>query len=170
MRKTGYFIIFAVFIICVFAYKIQYNSVSTNPTSISLPDIGISVNSIAGYSDGSGNNSLSKENLPIPARAKNNLDITNESKEKLAWKTKKTPYSYRDDVKTILPRLTKEEIEKAPVVDILRMNYNGEDIEVVVVEKDGKTYDTSDGVIIFVPVNYDKIFKENREKIRRGGR
>ena len=91
-------------------------------------------------------------------------------KDDVGWKTKRTPYSYADDVKTMIPRLTKEEIEKAPVVDVIPMNYNGQDIDLVVVRVGGKTYDASDGVRVYIPKNYGKIFQENREKIRRGGR
>lgn len=111
-------------------------------------------------------NNYSNKELPVAAKAREIKILQDDT----AWKTKKTPYSYADDIKITTPRLTKEEIAKAPVVDVIKMNYNGEDMELVVVEKDGKTFDASDGVRVYIPKNYGKIFRENREKARKGGR
>lgn len=72
----------------------------------------------------------------------------------LDLKTAKTAWTFPRDVKTREKRLTPEEIAKAPIVDIIKMNINNKDYNIVVVEKDGKTYDASDGVRIYVPTDF----------------
>ena len=94
--------------------------------------------------------------LPVP-RSVQEISISSSDFER---KTRKTPYTYKYDVKTRIPRLTKEEIAAAPIVDIVKMRMNGEDMEMVVVEKDGKTYDASDGVIVYFPKKYGKLFQQ----------
>ena len=96
--------------------------------------------------------------LPVPEKAKMvNIDNLESSK-----KMKKTPYTYDSSIKTTIPRLTKEEIEKAPVVDVVKMKMNGESMEMIVVKKDGLTYDASDGVVVFLPGNYGTAFEKYR--------
>lgn len=96
--------------------------------------------------------------MPVPKKAKIvNIDNLESSK-----KMKKTPYTYDSSIKTTIPRLTKEEIEKAPVVDVVKMKMNGENMEMIVVEKNGLTYDASDGVVVFLPGNYGKAFEKYR--------
>lgn len=72
----------------------------------------------------------------------------------LDLKTAKTAWTFPQDIKTREKRLTPEEIAKAPIVDVIKMNINNRDYNIVVVEKDGKTYDASDGVRIYVPVDF----------------
>lgn len=90
------------------------------------------------------------EELPKASKAKTVNEYKSLSSE-LDQKMKKTTFSFSPEYKTILPRLSKEEIAVAPVVARIPMNVNNQDIEVVVVEKDGKTYDASDGVRIYMP-------------------
>lgn len=96
--------------------------------------------------------------LPAPREAKI-VNIDNFESNK---KMKRTPYTYDSSIKTIIPRLTKEEIEKARVVDVVKMKMNGQNMEMIVVEKDGLTYDASDGVVVFLPGNYGKVFEKYR--------
>lgn len=100
--------------------------------------------------------SRSKNDLPIPKSVK---EITISSSD-IDRKMKKTPYTYDPNVKTQIPRLTKEEIAAAPIVDVVKMRMNGQNMEMVVVEKDGMTYDASDGVVVFFPGHYGKLFNK----------
>lgn len=75
-------------------------------------------------------------------------------------KTKPTPLTFKEGQKTVSPRLSKEEILKAKIVKIVPMRVNGEDMEMVIVEKDGLHYDASDGVMVYMPENFEKIFRK----------
>lgn len=66
-------------------------------------------------------------------------------------KSKSTSFTYPSSYKSQLRRLSKEEIQEAPIVARFIMNVNGKDAEVIVVEKDGMTYDASDGIRIYMP-------------------
>lgn len=85
--------------------------------------------------------------LPVASKAK----IVNSEGSSSNQKMKKTSFTFSPNYKTEMPRLSKEEIAKAPVVAQFTMNVNGRDADVVVVEKDGLTYDASDGVRIYIP-------------------
>lgn len=97
------------------------------------------------------NNSTSVNNNLPEARKAREIVVDQSNKEYIDKKMKETAFTFRDDYKTESPRLSKEEIAAAPVVAEFTMNVNGRDAYVVVVEKDGKTYDASDGVRIYIP-------------------
>lgn len=99
-----------------------------------------------------------EESLPIP----NNVKEITISSSDFDRKMRKTPYTYDSNVKTLVPRLTREEIAAAPIVDVVKMRMNGQDMEMVVVEKNGMTYDASDGVVVFFPGHYGKLFNKYR--------
>lgn len=75
-------------------------------------------------------------------------------------KMKSTPLTFSKKIKTVSPRLTAEEIKEARIVKVIPMRVNGENIEMVVVEKDGLHYDASDGVMVFMPEDFGKIFRK----------
>ena len=75
-------------------------------------------------------------------------------------KTKPTPLTFKEGQKTVSPRLSKEEILKAKIVKIVPMRVNGENMEMVIVEKDGLYYDASDGVMVYMPEDFEKIFRK----------
>ena len=74
-------------------------------------------------------------------------------------KTKPTPLTFKEGQKTVSPRL-KEDILKAKIVKIVPMRVNGENMEMVIVEKDGLRYDASDGVMVFMPEDFEKLFRK----------
>lgn len=104
------------------------------------------------------NNSKEKEQpvLPNPGKVKE-LHIKSDDYER---KTKPTPMTFKQGQKTVSPRLSKEEILKAKIVKIVPMRVNGENMEMVIVEKDGLYYDASDGVMVFMPEDFEKIFRK----------
>lgn len=75
-------------------------------------------------------------------------------------KTKPTPLTFKNGQKTVSPRLSKEEILKAKIVKIVPMRVNGENMEMVIVEKDGLYYDASDGVMVYMPEDFEKLFRK----------
>ena len=166
MSKLVSFLSFLIFIISFYYFFDNNNSEFSSSELPALKRVGNIYSETEMPTLKRAGNIYSEIELPVAAKARE-IKIL---KDDVTWKMKKTPYSYADDIKTTTPRLTKEEIAKAPVVDVIEMNYNGEDMELVVVEKDGKTFDASDGVRVYIPKNYGKIFRENREKARRGGR
>lgn len=97
-------------------------------------------------------------NLPVAGSVK----IIEHPVENMDIKTQRTPLTFDRNVKTISPRLSKEEIQKAKIVDIIPMNIDNKDVNIIVVEKDGKTYDASDGVRIYIPFDFDEFFKKKR--------
>ena len=104
--------------------------------------------------------SKSKTEVPLPsAPARKIVELYGENPD---WKMKKTPLSFDDDYKTLSPRLSKEEIAKAPVVKIIPMKVNGEYAEMIIVEKDGLRYDASDGVMVHMPRDFSNLFKKNK--------
>lgn len=93
------------------------------------------------------NGELDYKSLPVASKAK----IINSEASSSDQKMKKTSFTFSPNYKTEMPRLSKEEIAKAPIVAQFTINVNGKDADVVVVEKDGLTYDASDGVRIYIP-------------------
>lgn len=94
--------------------------------------------------------------LPDPGKVKE-LYIKNDDYDR---KTKPTPLTFKKDQKTVSPRLSKEEIQQAKIAKIIPMRVNGENMEMVIVEKDGLYYDASDGVMVFMPEDFEKIFRK----------
>lgn len=142
--------IFCVLFLAMFSigYVFLYFSDSKkNDNNNALPTVtDISINSLK--SDLSTDNKLKELPVAVPAR-KIMIDSSN-----LDVKTAKTAWTFSEDVKTREKRLTPEEVAKAPIVDVIKMNINNRDYNIVVVEKDGKTYDASDGVRIYVPTDF----------------
>ena len=68
--------------------------------------------------------------------------------------------TFKEGQKTVSPRLSKEEILKAKIVKIVPRRINGENMEMVIVEKDGLYYDASDGVMVFMPGDFEKMFRK----------
>lgn len=146
MKKSIFFVLFlAIFSIgYVFLY---FSDSKKNDNSTLLPIVtGISTNSLK--TNLSNDNKLRELPVAIPAR-KIMIDSSN-----LDVKTAKTAWTFSKDVKTRDKRLTSEEIAKAPIVDVIKVNINNKDYNIVVVEKDGQTYDASDGVRIYVPTDF----------------
>lgn len=128
----------------VFLY---FSDSKKNDNNRDLPIVG---NSFSGVSNTDLSSSKELKELPsaVPAK-KIMIDSLN-----LDLKTAETAWTFPKNVKTREKRLTREEIAKAPIVDIIKMNINNRDYNIVVVEKDGKTYDASDGVRIYVPSDF----------------
>lgn len=106
------------------------------------------------------NNSTLVNNKLPEARKAREIVVDQSNKEYVDKKMRETAFTFRDDYKTEAPRLSREEIAAAPIVAEFTMNVNGRDANVVVVEKDGFTYDASDGVRIYIPEglkNYSKL-------------
>ena len=97
--------------------------------------------------------------LPVAKPVKEVSEIV----EKDDLRYKETPLTYSMDVKTT-ERLTREEIAEAPIVDIIPMRVNNQDMHLVLVQKNGKIYDASDGVRYFIPLDLDKIRKTTSRK------
>lgn len=100
-----------------------------------------------------------EKSIPLPiVKSVKEIHISNNDLEN---KMKPTPLTFSKETKTVSPRLTAEEIKKAKIVKIIPMRVNGENMEMVVVEKDGLHYDASDGVMVFMPENFKEIFKKH---------
>ena len=141
--------IFCVLFLAIFSigYVFLYFIDSEKKDNISLPTVNnISSNSL--MSNSFTDNKLRELPEAVPAK-KIMIDSLN-----LNEKTAKTAWTFPKDVKTRDKRLTSEEIAKAPVVDVIKININNKDYNIIVVEKDGKTYDASDGVRIYVPSDF----------------
>lgn len=138
MVKVIYCILLIVFVLFASCKK------DSDKTSSSLPSVQqtVSVNLLKVDSA----NKL-QEQLPVAHNAK----VVSADSVSVNSKMKKTSFTFSDSYKSEMPRLTKAEIMKAPVVAKFTMNVNGKDAEVVVVEKDGLTYDASDGIRIYIP-------------------
>ena len=100
--------------------------------------------------------SLDKGNLP---KAKKARTLVREESV-VDYKMKKTPLSWGPEEKTLVPRLTPEEIKKSKVVAELPMRVGNEDMVMVIVEKDGRFYDASDGVRVYRPIDFPKLFHD----------
>lgn len=142
MVKVVYCLI-ALFLLSLGFFKSSLNESNENT---SLPD----VNKVIVLNKIEDNNSNEKIELPQSSKAKT-LNEYQSSDGIMEEKMRKTTFSFSPQYKTLSPRLSKEEIAIAPIVARFPMNVNNQDIEVVVVEKDGKTYDASDGVRIYMP-------------------
>lgn len=146
MKKSIFCVLFlAIFSVgYIFLYFIDSEKKDNNIPSLTVDNI--SSNSL--MSNFSTDNKLRELPEAVPAK-KIMVDSLN-----LNEKTAKTAWTFPKDVKTRDKRLTSEEIAKAPVVDVIKVNINNKDYNIVVVEKDGKTYDASDGVRIYVPSDF----------------
>ena len=144
---VGFSILFSVFYI--FSFWFYQNEDNREPT----PKItGEAVNLL------SVNDSKEKEQLVLPDPGKvKELHIKSDDYDR---KTKPTPLTFKKGQKTVFPRLSQEEILKAKVVKIVPMRVNGENMEMVIVEKDGLYYDASDGVMVFMPEDFEKLFRK----------
>ena len=153
MKKS----IFCVLFLAIFSigYLFLYFSDSKKNDNNSVLPTATDVSTNSLKSDLSTDDKLRELPVAVPARKimidSSNLDI----------KTAKTAWTFSKDVKTRDKRLTSEEIARAPIVDVIKVNINNKDYNIVVVEKDGKTYDASDGVRIYVPTD----FTEARRKV-----
>lgn len=109
-----------------------------------------------------GDSDKNDKRVPLPKASVGKMLEVNFYNENISRKIKKTPLTYSDDYKTAFPRLSKEEILKAPVVKIIPMRVNGIDTEIVIVESQGLRYDASDGVIVHMPRDLSSLFNKRK--------
>lgn len=145
----------AIFIL--FTYSLFYTfNFFQNREKVNEPVPNVNHDAISLKQKSSNDNKIN--DLPVAGSVK----IIEHPVENMDIKTQRTPLTFDRNVKTISPRLSKEEIQKAKVVDIIPMNIDNKDVNIIVVEKDGKTYDASDGVRIYIPFDFDEFFKKKR--------
>lgn len=145
----------AIFIL--FTYSLFYTfNFFQNREKVNEPIPNVNHDAISLKQKSSNDNKIN--DLPVAGSVK----IIEHPVENMDIKTQRTPLTFDRNVKTISPRLSKEEIQKAKVVDIIPMNIDNKDVNIIVVEKDGKTYDASDGVRIYIPFDFDEFFKKKR--------
>lgn len=138
MVKIAYILLLIIFVLFASCKKEPDKSVQQ------IPKVQKSISTNLLKSD---DGKLDYKSLPFASKAK----VINSEGSSSDQKMKKTSFTFSPNYKTEMPRLSKEEIAKAPVVAQFTMNVNGKDADVVVVEKDGLTYDASDGVRIYIP-------------------
>nr|DAL32994.1 MAG TPA_asm: hypothetical protein [Caudoviricetes sp.] len=164
MRKLFCVVAFSIFFTIGYCVLYFYNGGSSNDDNFSLPSVNVA-QKITSDLDLKQKKSLQYDGSVIPFPSKVKVIDNNSDSGNLDRKSKLTAYSYPADKKTFEKRLTREEIAEAPIIDIIPMNVNGKKMELVVVEKDGMTYDASDGVRVFIPRNFFKKFKDNNMDI-----
>lgn len=147
-----------VIILCLYSffYIFDFLYKENRPDDISIPTVHSEAILLKNYTS----KDTSKDmELPLPSEAK----LVNINKPVENSFMNATPLTFSEKMKTFHPRLSKEEILKAKVVDVIPMNIDNQDFNIIVVEKDGLTYDASDGVRIYVPFDFDKFFLEKRK-------
>lgn len=159
-KRGGILLKYVLSVLFLFLFSIGYIFFyfhDSNPSeeNFTLPQSDKAIISLPSVGQKAVNRNFSNNDSSLPA-ARNIKEITI-SNEDVDRKTAKTPLTFPSDRKTVFPRLSPEEIVKAPIVDIVRMNIDNQNYDIVVVEKDGVTYDASDGVRIYVPVDYTEL-------------
>lgn len=144
---VGFSILFSVFYVFSFLFYQNENNRESVPK---ITDEAVNLLSV--------NDSKKKEQLVLPNPGKvKEIHIKSDDYDR---KTKPTPLTFKEGQKTVSPRLSKEEILKAKIVKIVPRRINGENMEMVIVEKDGLYYDASDGVMVFMPGDFEKMFRK----------
>lgn len=142
-------------IVYCFVYFFNYFNSPSSDTDQSLPDVAASSNLLDyGKDDSEGNTGrtlLEKRIKVLPEAAAAKLVVGSNTEESNLMKLRKTPFSYPEDMETIDERISREDIMKAPIVYVIPMSTKFTKYELVVVEKDGKLYDASDGVRVYTP-------------------
>lgn len=141
-------------IVYCFIYFFNYFNSSPLENNQSLPEVADSANlldsnTVLSKFDASGKLLGKASALPEAAAAK--VTVGSNTEESKQMKLRQTPFSYPEGVKTIDERISKEDIMKAPIVYVIPMSTKFTKYELVVVEKDGKLYDASDGVRVYTP-------------------
>lgn len=140
-------IMVVIFFICFYIlYLLTRPSSEMINTSKNLPDVG-SVKVI------------DKSSIPSPLIKESKNQIDQSTKIDMNF-MKETPLTFTGR-KSVSPRITKEEIQKAKIFKIIPMRVNGEPMELVIVEYKGSYYDASDGVMIFMPRDLSSLYKNN---------
>ena len=143
MKKVTVIIFFICFYVFYLLTRVSNESINI---SKDLPDV-------------SSAKVISESSSPLPIASKSINQLNSNDNKSSEGITKTTPLSFIGR-KSVSPRITKEEIQKAKIFKVIPMKVNGEPMELVIVEYHGSYYDASDGVMIFMPRDLSVLYKK----------
>lgn len=82
--------------------------------------------------------------------------VEGDKEAEIELKARPHALTYKENTKIFGDRLTREEINAAPIAKVLDFVVNGKETTVILVEKDGYLYDSSDGVAYYYPIDVQK--------------